>query len=79
MIRHGSIKICSILLWLGMDKIDQCLQIKALDALEKVGDLGAIAHITIAIICNALHNGMLFFVEGNVLVPVSCISLTIIV
>ena len=39
-------KICAILFWLGMDNIDCDLQLKALDALEKVADLGAFVDST---------------------------------
>ena len=76
-IRHNWIKICAIHIWLGTDSIDCGLQLRAFDAFEEVADLGAIIHSTIAIICNVHHDGMLFFVEGNILVPIPCLSLTI--
>ena len=55
-----------------MDNIDCILQLIALDALEKVAVLGAIVHSTIAIICKALHDGMLFFAEGDIFVLNIC-------
>ena len=48
-IRYSSIKVCSILFWLGPDKIDHSLQLRALNALEKVVDFGVIVHATVAI------------------------------
>ena len=43
-----------------------------------MANLGTIVHSTIAIISKALHDGMLFFVEGNILAPIPCLSLIII-
>ena len=45
---------------------------------KKVADFCAIDHTTVAIICKALHDSMLFFVEGDILVPILHLSLTII-
>ena len=75
-IRHVSIKFFFIHFWLGADNIDCCLQLRAPNALEKMADFGAIVHTTLAIIHMALHNGMLFFVEGNMHVPIPCLSLS---
>ena len=61
-----------------MDSIDSSLQLRALDALEKVVDFGAIVHSTIAIVYKALHDGMLFFVECDILVPIPQLLFTII-
>ena len=77
-IRHGGVKIDAILLWFGMDNIYCCLQLRALDALEKVADFCAIVHTTVAIIYKILHDCVLFFVEDDIFVPVPCLSLTII-
>ena len=76
---HGCIKTHPILLLLGLDNMDCYLQLSALDVLEKVVDFAANVHATIAIICKALYDGMMFFVECNLLVPILCFPLTIIV
>ena len=48
-----------------------------INALEEAVEHGAIVHTTVAIIYMTLHNGMLVFVEGKILVPIPCLSLTI--
>ena len=48
------------------DNIYRSLKLKAFDAMEKVVDLCAIVNSTIAIICKALHDEMLLFVQGNI-------------
>ena len=73
------IKICAILLWLGLNNIDHCLQLSAFDASKEVSDFGVIDHSTVAIVCEAHHDGILFFVECDVLVPIPPFYLTVIV
>ena len=66
-VRHSCNKIHAILLWLGPDNIDHCLQLSALDSLEKVVDLDAIVHWTVTIMCNAFHYCVLFLVDCDIL------------
>ena len=77
-IAHSSIEICAILFLLGANNIDHSLQLRALDALEEVVDFSDIVHTAIAIICNTLHDGMVLFMESNILVSISWYSLMII-
>ena len=69
--------MCTILFWLGPNNIDHCLQLGALNALEEVMDFGAIVHSTVAITCKAPHDGVLFLVECNILIPIPPFHLTI--
>ena len=54
-IRQSCVQSYVILLWLGPDKINLCLQLSTLYSLEKVADFSAIVHSTVAMIYGALH------------------------
>ena len=66
-----------IILWLGSDNIDYCLQLSSLNSLEKVTDLSAINDTIVAMIGKALYCCVLFLVECNILVSISSIFLSI--
>ena len=72
-------QICIIFFWLGLDNVDHGQQLSALNALEKVTDLGAMVYSTVAVICKALHDDMLFLMLCDVLIPIPPFFLTIIV
>ena len=78
-IRYSCIKIFAILLLLGPSNIDCCLQLSILDCLEKVSDLCAITHSTVALIYQSLHYSLLFLMECDILVTIPSFLLTIIV
>ena len=69
--KHSCMKIYAKFFWLGPDNIDCNLQFSILDVSEEVAYFGTIVHATVAIFCKALHDGMLLFVECNILVPTS--------
>ena len=76
-IRHSHIQILAILLWSGPDNNGHCLLFSALNSLEKMLDLSAIVHPTVAIIYQTLHYHVLLIVQENVLVQVPSFFLII--
>ena len=78
-IRHCSIKTISILLWLGSNNIDCCLQLNALDFYEKIADFSAVINTIVAMILRALHYCLMFLIKCEILVPNTSFLLAIIV